>query len=87
FMRVARRGMIVSFALLNPLTYLRWRWLLRHTPAEAHSYPLWPAEARALADELGLRLRALYSPTGWLGMEKVLLLEKIPPDRLASHTS
>ncbi len=83
FVRVARRGLVVSFALFNPLTYLRWRWLVwrearRTAGATVHSYPLWPEELRALAGELGVRVRRRAGVLGWLSLEKVLYLEKTP---------
>ena len=81
FARVARRGLVISFALFNPLTYLRWRWLVwreaRRTAGTAvHSYPLWPEELSALAGELGFRVRRRAGVLGWLSLEKVLYLEK-----------
>ncbi|MGH9779487.1 MAG: class I SAM-dependent methyltransferase [Candidatus Acidiferrales bacterium] len=81
FARVARRGLVISFALFNPLTYLRWRWLVwrearRTAGATVHSYPLWPDELSALAGELGFRVRRRAGVLGWLSLEKVLYLEK-----------
>jgi SAM-dependent methyltransferase len=82
FTRVARHGVVVSFALFNPLTYLRWRWLIwrerrRTGKATVHSYPLWPGQLETLAREFGLRVTS--RPTGvlsFLSLEKVLYLEK-----------
>jgi len=83
FARVARRGVVVSFALFNPLTYLRWRWRMwrlgRHSGATVHSYPLWPSELESLARELGLRVRRRAGLFGFLSLEKVLYLEKVAP--------
>ncbi len=80
FARVARRGMVVSFAVFNPLTYLRWRWtvwrLRRRTQAPVHSYPVWPKELEALAHPLGLRVGRRAGVLGWLSLEKVVHLEK-----------
>lgn len=81
FARVARRGMVVSFALFNPLTQLRWRWLVwrerrRTGGATVHSYPLWPGELEQLAGELGLRVVGKASVLGFLSLEKVVYLEK-----------
>ncbi|MGH9789426.1 MAG: class I SAM-dependent methyltransferase [Candidatus Acidiferrales bacterium] len=82
FVRVARRGMVVSFALFNRLTYLRWRWMVRRERrrtggATVHSYPLWPAELEKLAGELGLRARGQAGVLGFLSLEKVVYLEKL----------
>jgi len=83
FARVARRGLIVSFAVFNPLTYLRWRWMSwrqrRRTRAPVHSYPVWSKELEALARELGLRVGRRASVLGWLSLEKVVHLEKATP--------
>jgi len=80
FARVSRRGLVVSFALFNPVTYLRWRWTMwrqrRSAGATVHSYPLWPGELSALAGELGFRVRRRAGVLGWLSLEKVLYLEK-----------
>lgn len=81
FVRVARRGVVVSFALFNPLTYLRWRWTVwrqrRRTGATVHSYPLWPSELEELARPFGLRVGRPAGVLGWLSLEKVLFLEKL----------
>ena len=81
FARVARRGLVISFALFNPLTHLRWRWMMwrqwrRSGGATVHSYPLWPRELESLAGELGLRVARRASVLGFLSLEKVVYLEK-----------
>ena len=81
FARVARRGMVVSFAVFNPLTYLRWRWMQwrerRRKQAPVHSYPVWPKELDDLAHETGLRVGRRAGVLGWLSLEKVVHLEKV----------
>lgn len=81
FARVARRGMVVSFAVFNPLTYLRWRWMMWRQRGRAqtpvHSYPVWPGELEALARETGLRVGRRAGVLGWLSLEKVVHLERV----------
>lgn len=79
FARVARRGVVASFAVFNPLTWLRWRWLTRGRPGPVHSYPVWSEEMDALAREAGLRVARRASVLGWLSLEKVFYLEKPTP--------
>jgi SAM-dependent methyltransferase len=77
FARVARHGVVASFAVFNPLTWLRWRWMTRQRqPGPVHSYPVWSKELEALAREAGLRVARRASVLGWLSLEKVVYLEK-----------
>ncbi|HXE75796.1 MAG TPA: methyltransferase domain-containing protein [Candidatus Xenobia bacterium] len=81
FARVARHHLVVSFAVFNPVTYLRWQWMMwrqrRRTRAPVHSYPLWFKELEALARETGLRVGRRVGVLGWLSLEKVVHLEKV----------
>ncbi len=79
FARVARRGVVASFAVFNPLTWLRWRWLTRRRHGPVHSYPVWPKELETLARDAGLRVGRRASVLGWLSLEKVVHLEKTAP--------
>ena len=80
FARVARQGLVVSFAVFNPLTFLRWRWMnwrqRRRTRGAVHSYPVWPKELETLAGEIGLRTGHRAGVFGWLSLETVVHLEK-----------
>ncbi len=80
FARVARRGIVVSFAVFNPLTYLRWRWmrwrLQRRIQGTVHSYPVWPKELQGMTREFDLQVQHKIGVMGWLSLEKVLYLEK-----------
>jgi ubiquinone/menaquinone biosynthesis C-methylase UbiE len=80
FARVSRRGVVASFAVFNPLTWLRWRWMTRRRhgrpDAPLHSYPVWSKELEALARAAGLRVGRRASVLGWLSLEKVVHLER-----------
>jgi ubiquinone/menaquinone biosynthesis C-methylase UbiE len=52
FSRVARKGVVCSFALLKPVSYAYWRY---KKPVE--SYPVIAEELEAMAKQAGLKLR------------------------------
>ena len=60
FKRVSKKGLVVGFPVLNPLTFLLFRLgNIRHTLRTGEKRPWWPASPRSLAGELaqaGLRI-------------------------------
>lgn len=72
FWRIARRGIAVSFAILDPVSFPRW-WFRYRDRAEP-SFPIPEMWIRLAADRLGLRIKRLGRVVPGLGMETLYLL-------------
>lgn len=73
FARVSRRGVLCSFSLMQPLSYLAWR--LRDIP---ESYPVSLAEVGRMAAAAGLTIRRKARCSTPIGLEHVVLFDKVP---------
>lgn len=72
FSRIARRGVVCSFGIFNHLTYEIWR---RRRLTE--SYPTFIEELKWMAHAAGLDVRRLHRCTTPVGVEHIVLFDKI----------
>lgn len=72
FSRISRRGVICSFGIFSHLTYEVWR----HRHLE-ESFPTFPEELEWMAKGAGLRIRQVRKCTTPIGVEHVVLFDKL----------
>ncbi len=72
FARVARRGVLSSFSVVSPVTYVAWR--LRRI---AESYCILPEQLEWMAESAGLEIRAMRKCTTPIGVERFVHFTKI----------
>lgn len=80
FNRVARKGIVVSFAILQPFSFPRW-WL-RHRRRTEDSFPIPELWLHLAAERLGLGVERLGRVLPILGLETVYLLRPAAPARV-----
>lgn len=77
FTQVAKKGIVISFAIWNPLSFTRWWWGQRqHTDESDQSFPVPDAWVTWTAQRLGLRIAWRHTVFPILGMETVYLFLK-----------
>lgn len=72
FARVARMGVISTFSVMSHLTYEIWRHRTIH-----ESFPILPEQLEWMATEAGLRIKKMNKCTTPIGVERVVLFEKL----------
>lgn len=71
FARVARRGVVCSFGIMNGLTYAIWR--RRNLP---ESYPVFVEEAKWMGEACGMTMREVVRCSTPIGLEHLVYYEK-----------